>query len=455
MIGTRLLSALLLVPAFSVAQTQNALDFDGVDDQVTVANAASFLMGNAAYSMTFWVKPENTGLGWPDFDGFAGFRNDVGADFYVTQVGANTVEARYRNGSGTPFDLTYTGVQLNTWQHMALVYDGSLLTLYYNGLPVGSVAATGVLGSVAGPFLIGNSFYTPITNFWLDGQMDEVSLWHTALTAQQVECIAQSGIDVATPGLVLYYKMDQGTAGGNNTSITALTDLVGNANGTFSGMALTGNASNFVGGATVGTALAETICPGESYTFNGQVLTQAGTYTASYSTGGSCDSVVTLVLAIPTVNVNVVQSGGNLVSQATNAQYQWLDCGSAFAEIAGATGPSYDYSTSGSYAVEVTQNGCVDTSACITVSTIGIREEALADLKVRFDADQEALMLTGSAGLSTGRAELLDAQGRSIRVVHIQQDRTLIATAGIPNGIYTVSVIAREGRSALRVAVVR
>lgn len=445
----------MLLAAPGQAQTQNALDFDGVNDQVVVVNAAAFIPGATAYSMTFWVKPQNANPSFPNFDGFAGFRDDVGADFYITQVGPTTVEARFRNSVGTAVDISYSSVPLNTWSHMALVFDGSAMILYHNGLAVSTVPASGTLAVNAGSFLIGNSFYAPITDFWLDGLVDEVSLWNTGLTAQQVDCISQSGIDVSATGLYLYYKMDQGVSGGNNVSITSLTDLVGNSTNTLSGFALTGSSSNFVGGASVGTMLTEQICLGESYLFDGQLLTQAGTYSASFSTGGSCDSVVTLVLSIPTVNVNVIQSGGNLVSQATNAQYQWLDCASAYAEIAGATGPSYDYTASGSYAVEVTQNGCVDTSACITVTTIGIGEEALADVLVRFDGATDAVVLTGVGALSASRADLFDAQGRSLRVVAIQQDRTTISTAGLPEGMYVVSISTREGRKAVRVVVVR
>ena len=74
----------LILPFTGQAQTQNALDFDGVDDQVIVSNAGSLVTGSTAYSMTLWVKPRNANPVFPDFDGFAGFRDDVGADFYIT-----------------------------------------------------------------------------------------------------------------------------------------------------------------------------------------------------------------------------------------------------------------------------------------------------------------------------------------------------------------------------------
>jgi gliding motility-associated-like protein len=42
------------------------------------------------------------------------------------------------------------------------------------------------------------------------------------------------------------------------------------------------------------------ICEGESYTFNGTVLTESGIYVDSLSTAGGCDSLVTLELAVTT-----------------------------------------------------------------------------------------------------------------------------------------------------------
>ena len=442
----------LILPFTGQAQTQNALDFDGVDDQVIVSNAGSLVTGSTAYSMTLWVKPRNANPLFPDFDGFAGFRDDVGADLYITQVGPTLVEARFRNSVGDAFDISYNGVTLNTWAHLALVVDGSSMILYHNGAPVATVPASGTLSSNAGTFLIGNSFYSPITNFWLDGQVDEVSLWSTAITAQQVDCIARSGIDMASPGLQLYYRMDEGIAGGNNTSVTSLADAMGNGSSSFSGIAFTGATSNFVGGATVGTTLNEQICSGESYLFNGQSLSQAGTYTAAYSTGGTCDSLVTLVLGVTTVNTKMVQSNGNLISQAVGGQYQWLDCGNGYAEIPGATGPSYALTVAGSYAVEVTRNGCGDTSSC--VSNVGVEElQALSDVWVRYDRSGDAFVIAGAP--AGAFATVFDTRGREMSAAKLVRDRMELSSTGLPEGIYLVRVLVDQGSRSFRVAVTR
>lgn len=93
--------SILLTAVLSQAQNQNAMAFDGIDDYVSVTGASSYVVGATGMSLTCWVYTQNTAPAYPNFDGFAGFRNDVDADFYLVQVGANAIEARFRNDVGT------------------------------------------------------------------------------------------------------------------------------------------------------------------------------------------------------------------------------------------------------------------------------------------------------------------------------------------------------------------
>lgn len=106
------------------------------------------------------------------------------------------------------------------------------------------------------------------------------------------------------------------------------------------------------------------------------------TYTASNSTAmvtlsnaAGCDSVVTLDLTINTVDVSVTNSDPTLMADAAAATYQWLDCDDAYAVIAGETSQGFEPTTNGAYAVEITQAGCTDTSACQTVMTVGLWDQ--------------------------------------------------------------------------------
>jgi len=83
-----------------------------------------------------------------------------------------------------------TVVQLNTWYHIGMTYDGSALRLYVNGVLDGSVPATGNIPSIAGPLRIGGVGGGP----WdLAGRLDELGLYDRALSAAELQAIYDAG----------------------------------------------------------------------------------------------------------------------------------------------------------------------------------------------------------------------------------------------------------------------
>ncbi|MEX1001103.1 MAG: LamG-like jellyroll fold domain-containing protein [Crocinitomicaceae bacterium] len=69
---------------------------------------------------------------------------------------------------------------------------------------------------------------------------------------------------------------------------------------------------------------------------------------------------------------SISQTGNTLTSNQIGANYQWLDCDNGNGIIPTETNQSYTPAISGSYALEVDYNGCIDTSICtqICFSTI-------------------------------------------------------------------------------------
>lgn len=109
------------------------------------------------------------------------------------------------------------------------------------------------------------------------------------------------------------------------------------------------------------------------------------TYTQSNSTAthtilnvSGCDSLVTLNLTLNTVDITTSLNNNAILSNESNGTYRWLDCDNGYAVIAGATDQSYIPTNNGNYAVEVTANGCVDTSACVLIDAAGIGENELS-----------------------------------------------------------------------------
>lgn len=100
------------------------------------------------------------------------------------------------------------------------------------------------------------------------------------------------------------------------------------------------------------------VCPGSSYVFDGNTITNPGTYTAHYSAPATgCDSTATLILSLfpgpaPQITGDTVfcNGGGGNLSTGVYANYQWSN---------GATTAALQNVSAGTYTVTVTSlNGC-------------------------------------------------------------------------------------------------
>jgi hypothetical protein len=103
----------------------------------------------------------------------------------------------------------------------------------------------------------------------------------------------------------------------------------------------------------------DTICNGSSYSFGGEEITETGQYTDTLTNVSGCDSIVVLNLLVHTIDTTVNVNDKVLTANETDAQYQWLKDNGI---IDGATAQSYTVTETGSYAVVITKNDCVDTS---------------------------------------------------------------------------------------------
>lgn len=118
------------------------------------------------------------------------------------------------------------------------------------------------------------------------------------------------------------------------------------------------------------------ICPGDSYSFNGETLTQPGTYYQSLvSSVTGRDSIVKLVLSLYDLPQPAITQNGNVLSTTqAYSSYQWLHNGSA---ISGATFNNHTITQGGNYTVQVVStDGCTNTSPPFNVTATGGINEA-------------------------------------------------------------------------------
>jgi hypothetical protein len=188
------------------------------------------------------------------------------------------------------------------------------------------------------------------------------------------------------------------------------------------------------GVATVNACNTFTWINGINYTSS----TNTPTFTLTNAAG--CDSVVTLNLTINSVsNLSTTLSGATISANNGSASYQWLDCNNSFAQIAGQTAQTFSPSSNGSYAVQLTQNGCVDTSVCVAVTTVGVDENTFAEtIKVYPNPNngQFTLELTENA-----LVEVTDISGKDIFKSNLHKGANQLNLSHIETGVYFVTII--------------
>jgi hypothetical protein len=120
--------------------------------------------------------------------------------------------------------------------------------------------------------------------------------------------------------------------------------------------------------AAITTSQSFNLCAGGSVTVGSNTYSVAGTYTDILTAVNTCDSTVTTTVTINSINVTTSVAGATITAIASAGTYQWLNCNAGLAPIAGETGQSFTATANGDYAVEITDNGCVDTSACVNIN---------------------------------------------------------------------------------------
>ncbi len=446
---------LLSLLSFSLlSQSDNSLSFDGINDVVNIPGASSQIAGSTSgISLSCWVYATNPSPNYPNFDGIAGFRNETTCDFYLLHLTTTSLEARFRNSTGTNYDATVPGFSINTWQHLVMTYDGSSLKVYLNGTQAASVPASGSISSTSEVMYLGKLPFSP-NDFMFGGKLDEVGLWNKALTASEVSCMYNYGHDNSSANLKLHYTFDQGVPNGTNTGLSSIIDSKGNINGFMNGFTLSGTSSNFVPGVMQAGSFATSICKGDSINFGSSYYSKPGIYSVKIPVSGGCDSISKMVLTVDSVDngITAINNGATLQANATAATYQWINCGTKQA-LPNGTQRTYIPITKGQFAVVVTQNGCSDTSGCIN-STVSLPEIQLPFLSVFPNPAKNRFTLSQGYDFDAGQLEILNAAGILVATIPVSPQPETQIEVNLPAGIYLVNFYRVDGkRGAYRLVV--
>lgn len=155
---------------------------------IIIPNAVSEMLGQA--TIEFWMRNDkNTnythqvGPGWGKFL----FHNN----------GNGTLSVGWDSSGSDRLNVSGVFSTLKKWNHIAIVINGSVLTLFVNGTKKGTITSKTYSGLVAfGDLPFGR---TADINQWWIGGLDEIRVWKTART--QAEIKNNMRVHIAAPAL--------------------------------------------------------------------------------------------------------------------------------------------------------------------------------------------------------------------------------------------------------------
>lgn len=159
---------------------------------------------------------------------------------------------------------------------------------------------------------------------------------------------------------------------------------------------------------------------------------------------GSGFETVTYIVDITTVDtdINFNETTQTIEATATSATFQWLDCNNGFLEIEGATNALFAPDDVGSYAVEVSQNGCVAISECTEVvvsveDLLGNRTELIS---VFPNPTSDVLNIKLHQSMYPGLALVYDNTGKLVIQEFISSSHTSLDVSNLTTGVYYLRI---------------
>ena len=266
----------------------NSLDFDGGNDNVTVANIGSF----SSLTLEVWVynNLDTNGTNYAQLVSRGANGNGWDWSLYLIPPDAgfpmNTL--RWVGPGGTTINTNV--IELNTWTHVAVTCNNVETKIYINGTLITTQSTTNTMTNYTSGIMFGNDISQTRP---YKGRLSDVRIWNVIRTASEIANNYQLSLAGNESGLVGNWKLNQGTAGSNNSGVTTAIDSSSSGkNGTLNNFSLSGSTSNWMAGPMMVSSIT-IVSPGTS------TITATQDANGNYQTG-TISSTLTVINSTPT-----------------------------------------------------------------------------------------------------------------------------------------------------------
>ena len=190
------------------------------------------------------------------------------------------------------------------------------------------------------------------------------------------------------------------------------------------------------------TNISDQFCSGNNYTFNNQTLTQGGTYSATLAAASTCDSVVTLVLTENTSPTPTISQNGSDLSTQNFSNYQWKFEG---ADVPNSNSSSITATQNGNYTVVVTDaKGCEGTSTSFNVTGVGMEDLRFSNLIFKVYPNPTLTVLNIELSQTDNiksQISVYDYTGKIIETISTENGIATFDVSKLSSAIYFVEIV--------------
>ncbi len=416
----------------------SAFVYDGVNDYMT-CNSPSFQFGEtSSFTISFWSYRSSTSSGWAFNSGYT--QGDGGSGKFCQFFSFNTPPAaQWRtNKQSTAWQIAQANNHvINVWENWVCVYVNKNMTVYRNGVLAATATYTSS-GAVTAtmPFRLGVNLLS--NGSFFTGKLDDYGIWTRALTVNEITNL---------------YSPCTPVTGGTMT-VSSCENYVSPSGITYTATGIYSDTLQTIGGCDSIVSLDLTILESTSSNITvsscfeyispaGNPVTMSGVYQEVIPNAAGCDSNITINLTINTVNIATTVSGVTISATASD-NYQWLNCDNAYSEVTGETSQDFTATFNGNFAVELTQNGCVDTSACTPITNVSINENILSSEVYIYPNPNEGIVYIELNELKDVSIKVINASGKLVYFKNNINSKHHQFELNEAAGVYSVEVFSGE-----------
>ncbi len=426
----------------------SAYQFNGSSNYMQRASPTFSYGQTGSFSVSWWVQRSATGYGVALMHGSTTNGNFI----WNFQTASTTSDMMFgANKQGSSWIWTQTSYAINQWEHFVAVYNAGAITLYKNGVSVGTNTFTHTGAAQATlPINIGRG----VSGNYFAGKIDDIGIWTRALTPAEVgilftgctvsianQPISQSaavnsavqfGVLVTDPGVTYQWQQQNG--------------------GTFVNLS---NGGQF-GGVATDTLLVSNLTMANNNNKFRCVVTKSG---CADTSNAATLSVCGAIKAQPANQLVIVNSPVQFVTGSTDpaATFVWqMAITSTFGNIyngalySGVNTDTLQLNTTTlsnnnqRYRCIVTSGACVDTTdeAILTVqNNVGVDEDfAALGVKIYPNPAQHVLHVRVAGALQGNSFSIVNQLGQVLLAGEITGETTEINVDALDTGVYIIRV---------------